>query len=349
MGVLQYLSKRLAWGAVLLLAITLVVYVLFFIIPVDPTRRGRGSTVEEVYIREAYSVEGPIWEEYPRFVWNLVRHGDLGRSYGNRLEVTEIVARAAPVTISLVAGAAVFWLLIAIPVGTISALRPRSAVDRASMLFVLVGVSLHPLWMGLVFSYFAGYRWGVTPIGGYCNLLDNDASQRCAGLLPWAHHLLLPWFTLALLFAALYTRMVRAAVLETLQDDYVRTALAKGASAWRVLRAHVLRNALLPVVTMLGMDLGVALGMSFFVEIAFGLPGLGSESVRALRRRDLPVIVGVTTVGAVAIVILTTIVDMLYGVLDPRVRRSYRWRGEREEGAGDPDVLTSPALARATR
>ncbi|HSC91189.1 MAG TPA: ABC transporter permease [Gaiellaceae bacterium] len=348
---LGYLSKRIAWGAVLFLAITLVVYVLFFIIPVDPTRRGRGTTAEELYIREAYSIEGPIWEEYPRFVWGVVRHGDLGNSYGNRQEVSEIIRRAAPVTISLVVGAAFFWLLIAIPVGTISALRPRSVLDRASMLFVLVGISLHPLWMGLVFSYFAGYRWGIAPIGGYCNLLDNDVSQRCAGLIPWAHHLLLPWFTLSLLFAALYTRMVRASVLDTMQDDYVRTAIAKGASSWRVVRSHVLRNALLPIVTMLAMDLGVALGMSFFVEIAFGLPGLGSESVRALRRRDLPVIVGVTTVGAIAVVTLTTIVDIVYGLLDPRVRRAHRYRGDeqREPELAAAETASAPAFARASR
>jgi peptide/nickel transport system permease protein len=345
--VLAYLSRRLAWGGALFLAITLVVYVLFFVIPVDPTRRGRGQTAQETYIREAYSVEGPIWREYPSFVWGVVRHGDLGTSYGNRREVTDVIANAAPVTISLVAGAAVMWLLIAIPVGTLSALRPRSLLDRAAMLFVLVGISLHPLWLGLVFSYFAGYRWGVAPIGGYCNLLDNDVSQRCAGLLPWAHHLLLPWFTLALLFAALYTRMVRAGVLDALNEDYVRTAVAKGASAARVVRSHVLRNALLPVVTMIGMDLGVALGTSFFVEIAFGLPGLGTESIRALRRRDLPVIVGVTVTGATAIAILTTAVDMLYGVLDPRVRRSYR----RRDGFGEPaeGAERAPAAVPAAR
>ncbi|MGE5690315.1 MAG: ABC transporter permease [Pseudomonadota bacterium] len=347
MGVLAYLTKRLAWGGVLFLAITLVVYVLFFVIPVDPTRRAGGRTDSEIFIREAYSVEGPIWREYPSFVWNVVRHGDLGSSYGNRRDVRDIVANAAPVTISLVLGAAAMWLLIAIPIGTLSALRPRSLLDRASMFFVLVGISLHPLWMGLMFSYFAGYKWRLAPIGGYCNLLDNDVSQRCAGLVPWAHHLLLPWLTLSLLFAALYTRMVRASVMDTLQDDFVRTAFAKGASSWRVLRSHVLRNALLPVITMLGMDIGVALGMSFFVEIAFGLPGLGTESIRALRRRDLPVIVGVTICGATAILILTTLVDVLYGVLDPRVRRAYRWRGvPREEGEGAAEPATEPVLAR---
>jgi len=346
-AVLAYLTKRLAWGAVLLVAITLVVYVLFFVLPVDPTRRAGGRVDAEIFIREAYSIEGPLWREYPAFLWDLVRHGDLGQSYGNRQEVTAIIANAAPVTISLVLGAAVIWLTIAIPIGTLSALRPRSFLDRASMVFVLIGISLHPLWLGLMFSYFGGYRWGVAPIGGYCNLFDTDVSQRCAGPIPWAHHLLLPWFTLALLFAALYTRMVRASVLETMREDHVRTAWAKGASGLQVLRSHVLRNALLPIVTMLGMDLGVALSFAFFVELAFGLPGLGTESITALRRRDLPVIVGVTLTGAAAIVILTTLVDMAYGLLDPRVRRSYRWReGVREPAADTTQTEPSPVLAR---
>jgi peptide/nickel transport system permease protein len=198
-----------------------------------------------------------------------------------------------------------------------------------------------------MFSYFGGYRWRVAPIGGYCNLFDTDVSLRCAGPIPWAHHLLLPWFTLALLFAALYTRMVRASVLETLREDHVRTAWAKGASGLQVLRSHVLRNALLPIVTMLGMDLGVALSFSFFVELAFGLPGLGTESITALRRRDLPVIVGVTLTGAAAIVILTTLVDMAYGLLDPRVRTSYRWRGGARAPVGEAtQTEPSPVLAR---
>jgi peptide/nickel transport system permease protein len=328
--VLGYLSKRLAWAGVLLLAVSLVTYILFFVIPVDPLRRAVGTTGEPLTVREAYAIEGPIWREYPAFVWNAVTNFDLGNSRSNRQPVTQILRHAAPVTISLVAGAAVIWLLIALPVGVISALRPRSLLDRAGMVFVLIGISLHPLWIGLMLSYFAGYRWGVAPIGGYCRLFNENWGQ-CVGPVPWAEHLMLPWLTLALMFAAIYSRMIRASVLETLNDEYIRTARAKGASAIRVLRAHILRNALLPVVTMLGMDLGVALTSAFFVEIAFGLPGMGTESIRALRRRDLPVIVGVTLTATTALVILTTVVDVLYGLFDPRVRRSRRERPEERE------------------
>jgi peptide/nickel transport system permease protein len=344
--VLGYLSKRLAWAGVLLLAVTLVTYILFFVIPVDPLRRARGTTGEPFTVREAYAVEGPIWREYPSFVWNTATEFDLGQSRVNRRPVTEILRHAAPVTISLVAGAAVVWLLIALPVGVISAMRPRSLLDRAGVVFVLLGISLHPLWIGLMLSYFVGYKWELAPIGGYCRLF-NENWGSCVGPGPWAQHLALPWLTLALMFAAIYSRMIRASVLETLNDDYVRTARAKGASAFRVLRAHILRNALLPVVTMLGMDLGVALTSAFFVEIAFGLPGMGTESIRALRRRDLEVIVGVTLTATTAIVLLTTIVDMLYGLFDPRVRRSRRERRDEHEGlAARAPAAVAPARAR---
>jgi peptide/nickel transport system permease protein len=342
--VLAYLTKRVAWAAVLFLAITLVTYVVFFVIPVDPTRRARGSTQQELFIREAYSIEGPLYEEYPRFVWNVVRHGSLGTSYGDRQEVRDIVFAAAPVTISLVLGAALVWLLIALPVGMLSALRPRSLIDRAAMIFVLIGISAHPLWIGLMLSYFAGYKWGIAPIGGYCDL--RDPGDLCGGPADWFTHLILPWLTLAMLFAALYTRMVRASIAETFAEDYVRTARAKGASSFLVLRSHVLRNALLPVVTMLGMDLGVALGSSFFVEIAYGLPGIGTELITALRRRDLPVILGVTVVIATAIVVLTTIVDLLYSTLDPRVRRPRPAR-DRPEASGAPSTAPAGIPARA--
>ena len=342
---LTYVAKRAAWAAMLFLAITLVTYVIFFVIPVDPTRRGRGTTAEELYLREAYSIEGPIYEEYPRFVWNFIRHGSLGVSYATRERVTEVIARAAPVTISLVLGAAVFWLLLALPIGVASALRPRSLLDRATMVFVLIGVSAHPLWLGLVLSYFAGYKWGIVPIGSYCDIFDPSTS--CGGPTQWAYHILLPWATLALVFAALYARMVRARVLETLHEDHVRTARAKAASAWRVVRAHVLRNAVLPIVAMLSMDLGVALGTSFFVEIAYSLPGLGTASVRALRRRDLPVIVGVVVVTTTAITFLSFLVDLVYGVLDPRVRarpgRGYRRRAAEREQRPEAAGVTAPA------
>jgi peptide/nickel transport system permease protein len=235
-----------------------------------------------------------------------------------------MIWRAAPVTISLVAGAAVLWLLIAFPVGILSAMRPRTLLDRAAMTFVLIGMSTHPAWIGFLLSYFFARKLGWVPYSGYCDVINP--STDCGGPAAWAYHLILPWITLALLFAAVYTRMIRATVLEVLEEDWVRTARAKGASEWQVLHNHVLRNSLLVVVTMLGMDLGLAMvgtvlmGGAIFVERVFSLPGIGNMTLTALPNRDLPVIVGAVLFVSSMIVVLNLIADLVYAWLDPRVR-----------------------------
>src|SRR2546430_3192816 len=148
-------------------------------------------------------------------------------------------------------------------------------MDRITMCLVLVGISAHPVWIGLIFAYVFGYKLGLTPIAGYCNFFPGTVGAQCSGPVQWAYHLVLPWCTFMILFAALYVRLIRANVMETLNEDYVRTARAKGAPEWQVMRSHVLRNALLPVVTMLGMDISLALGGAVFTETVYGLPGLG--------------------------------------------------------------------------
>jgi peptide/nickel transport system permease protein len=222
------------------------------------------------------------------------------------------------VTASLVLGGALMWMLIALPLGILSALRPRSMIDRTTMVFVLIGISAHPVWIGLVFSYIFGYKLGWTPITGYCNAINPIGN--CGGPAQWAYHLILPWVTFALLFAALYARMIRANVMETLNEDYVRTARAKGASEARVMRSHVLRNALLPVVTMLGMDISVALGGAIFTESVYSLPGLGRTLLQSLDAVDLPIMVGIVVFATVCIIVINLIVDLLYAVIDPRIR-----------------------------
>src|SRR5438309_1157371 len=209
------------------------------------------------------------------------RHGDFGRSLRQPLTVREILTSALPVTLSLVIGGTLLWLLIAFPIGLLSALRPRSLLDKGLMILVLAGVSAHPVWLGLMLSYFLGFKAHVFPLAGYCNLNYNP-NNLCGGPRYWAYHMILPWITFALLFAALYARMIRASVLEALDEDYVRTARAKGAGSWRILRRHVSRNAMLPVVSMLGMDVGIAFGGAIFIETAFDLPGMGQALYRAL-------------------------------------------------------------------
>ena len=318
---LGFVIRRLAWAVVALFVMSVFAFVLFFVAAAERTQIGRGAFTIDISLREAYGIEkASLPAEYAEFVWRVVRHGSLGESFLNGQPVMDILGDAMPVTLSLIGGGALLFLLIAIPIGILSALRPRSLFDRAAMVVVLIGVSAHPAWIGLILSYFLGYRWNITPIGGYCDFVNP--SLGCGGAVQWAHHMLLPWLTFALLFAALYARMTRASVIETLDEDYVRTARAKGAPRWLVLRSHVFRNAALPVVTMLGMDVGLAFGGSVFVEQVFGLPGMGRLAVTALARRDLPVIMGVVLAVTVAIVVFNLVVDLLYAWLDPRVRRT---------------------------
>jgi peptide/nickel transport system permease protein len=318
---------RTAWAVALFFVVTFCTYVVFFVIPapVDP-RRGVTAT-EARTLTDAFAIEEQGFVgQYAGFLGSVLR-GDLGQSYRTREEVTDIITRTAPVTVSLVLGATVLWVLLAIPIGIVSALRPGSLLDRLAMVAVLVGLAAHPLWLGYTLSWGLGYHLGALPLNGYCELLP--AADRCSGPGPWAYHLLLPWFTLALGFAALYARMVRASTMETLHEDFVRTGRAKGLREWTVVRRHVLPNALTPVVTMVAMDMALLFGSAVFVERVFGLPGLGTLLTTSLRGRDLPVILGVTLVVAVVILVLTLIADLAYGLLDPRVRTAGRSGGRR--------------------
>ena len=319
----RYLVRRTMWAAVLFCAVTAVTYVLFFLIPTDPARQACGQRASNACIRlarETLGLDAPVYVQYLRFMERLVVHQDLGRSFVNRQSVNEIVLDAAPVTASLVLGGAILWLLVSIPTGILSALRPRSLLDRVAMVGVLVGISAHPIWIGLILSYFVGFKLGWTPITGYCDFINP--STDCGGPIEWAHSLLLPWATFALLFAATYTRMIRATVMETMNEDFVRTARAKGAPEHQVLRAHILRNAMLPVVTLLGIDIGLALGGALFTETIFSLPGLGQTALLAFTQFDLPTVQGIVVFATTSIIVFTLVVDLLYAWIDPRIRLS---------------------------
>jgi peptide/nickel transport system permease protein len=191
------------------------------------------------------------------------------------------------------------------------------------MLFVLLGLCAHPVWLGLMSSWFFGVKLRWLPVAGYCDLRYNpESTNLCGGPRYWAYHMILPWLTFAFLFAALYARMIRGSVLEVLNEDYVRTALAKGAGRARVIRKHVLRNAMLPVITMIGMDVGIAFGGTLFIETVFDLPGMGQLLVSSLGGAgpDLPVIMGIVLVVCFAVVIANLVVDLLYPLVDPRIQ-----------------------------
>ena len=320
---IQYLIRRMLWACVLFIVITMVSYVIFFIIPVNPAALACGQRATADCIKNAkknLKLDAPVYEQYGNFLWQLVGHQNLGKSYFNRQSVNETVMNAAPVTASLVIGGAILWMLIALPVGILSALRPRSLLDRTAMVFVLIGISAHPVWIGLILSYVVGFKLGWTPITGYCDFFNPTTD--CGGPVQWAWHMVLPWITFAILFAALYVRMIRANVMETSNEDYVRTARAKGAPEHVVIRTHILRNALLPVVTMLGMDIGVALGGAIFTETVFSLPGLGQTALQAISNFDLPTVQGIVVFATLAIIVFNLIVDLLYAVIDPRIRLS---------------------------
>ncbi|MFN0153388.1 MAG: ABC transporter permease [Gaiella sp.] len=320
---LPFLVRRLLWAIVLFLAATIITYVLFYVLPSDPAsqRCGKACSEEDVQrVRELYHLDESVVQQYGRFLWELVGHQSLGRSFLNGQDVNELIKARAPVTATLVFGGAILWLTLAIPIGIFSALRPRSLLDRMTTIFVLIGISAHPVWIGLILAYLFGFKWGVTPITGYCDFFNPGEGASCGGPVQWAYHMILPWVTFALLFTAQYVRFIRASVMETLSEDYVRTARAKGAPESRVMGQHVLRNSLLPIVTILGLDISLALGGAIFTESIFGLPGLGQAVFRAVNVGDLPIIQGVVVFSCIAVIVFTIVVDMLYAVLDPRIR-----------------------------
>jgi peptide/nickel transport system permease protein len=316
------LIRRIFWTVWLFLVVTICVFVIFYLIPGSPlhlTAMGISDAQAENRIASELHLDVSVYQQYWIFLWNIVRHASLGYSFYDGTSVRWILGQDSRVTGSLVFGGLFFWLLISVPIGILSALKPRSLIDRAGTVFVLVGISAPTVWFGLMLAYTFGYKLGWTPIADYCNFFPNS-SGTCGGPARWAYHLLLPWVTFTFLFAAIYVRMIRSTVMETVNEDYVRTAWAKGASRRRVVIHHILRNSLLPVVTMLGMDIGVALGGSVFIENVFTLHGLGQELVIATHRDDVPVVVGIVVFVSLAVIAANFLIDLTYTWLDPRVR-----------------------------
>jgi peptide/nickel transport system permease protein len=318
--VLAFLLRRLVWAIVLTFVVAVITFVVFFVMPSlihNPTS-DRGLD-----IHPQFDASGSIPVQFLHFLRHVALHGDLGQSRQAGVPVTDVIRQRLPVTLSLMVGGMVIWLLIAFPIGILSALRPRSLLDKGLMVFVLVGASAHAVWVSLLLSYIFGVRLHWFPIAGYCDFhYHADSVSGCGGPRFWAYHMVLPWFAYGLVFAALYARMIRASLLEVLDEDYVRTARAKGASSARVIRSHVMRNAMLPVITMLGMDIGVAFGGALFVESIFELPGLGRQFYWSLIYGDVPMIMGITLMISFVVVIVNLVVDILYAVVDPRILAS---------------------------
>lgn len=314
-----FVLRRVLFGLLVLWLISVATFVLFFIAPHDPARAiaGRLATPETVaLVRHRLGLDQPVLVQYWHFLSRLL-HGDLGYSFASSASVSSLLTSRLPVTISLAAGAAVIWLTSGVLIGVLSASRPRSLVDRSATVFVLAGLSMPTFLLGLLLIYFffyrahlAGFDW--FPAGGYVPFAQDP--------LGWFQHLVLPWITLALVTSAAYARLTRGSLLDTLGEDYVRTARSKGLSERRVLFRHGLRSSLTPVVTQFGIDVGTLLGGAIVTETVFGLPGLGQLAIQSVTSQDLPVIIGIVLVAALFIVVANILVDLTYAVLDPRVR-----------------------------
>lgn len=326
---LGFVIRRLAWAVLLTVIIMFIAFLVFFAIPGE-TRGGPGQHgLIETTLQAQFDLHGSVPVQFLGFMKHVALHGDVGVSRLTGRPAMDMIKEGLPITLSLIIGGTILFLLIAFPIGIFSALHPRSFIDKGLMVFVLVGISAHPVWLGLVLSYVFGVKLHVLPVAGYCDFVRPGPTHMCGGPKFWAYHMFLPWVTFALLFAALYARMIRASVIEALEEDYVRTARAKGAGGLRVMRGHVLRNAMLPVVAMLGMDIGIAFAGSIFIETVFQLPGMGTMLFRSLNAGDLPVILGVVLVVSFAVVIANLIADVASCVLDPRIRGGTRLKARR--------------------
>ena len=301
-----YVLRRVVQAAVILVGVSLLTFLLLFALPADPARMiaGRSATVETVSrIRAELGLDRPLAVQYARYLRRLAR-GDLGRSYAQKVEVAELLRSRLAATFFLMMGGIFFELLIGLPAGLLAAVRRRSRTDRAVMLGAFLGVSAPQFVLGLLLLYLLAYTIPVFPLGGYGTPV----------------HLILPAVTLGIAGGGWYARMMRSAMLEVIHQDYVRTARAKGANETRVLTRHALRNALLPVVTMIGLDFGTFMGGVVVVESVFGWPGIGQLAWQAIQIVDIPVIMGVVLVSAVAILLGNLMADLAYPLLDPRIR-----------------------------
>jgi peptide/nickel transport system permease protein len=307
--------RRLFWSVVVLVVVSAVTFAIFFAVPGDPARLIAGKYADAptvALIRHRLGLDQPKPLQLGRFLVHAAI-GDWGYSYVSQQPVLPTILSAFPKTLSLGVGAVVIWLAIGIPFGIVSALRPHSIWDRLATLGALIGISAPVYWLGLVMLRVFADGLGWFPLGDYATIADG-------GPLEWAHHLVLPWFTLALLYAGWYARFTRSQMLDVMRLDYVRTARAKGLTPRAVIGKHVLRNALLPLVTMLGIDFAYLMGGAVLTESVYGIPGIGGLAWRAIRQRDLPMVMGTVLFAAVFIVLANLAVDLFYMVLDPRIR-----------------------------
>ena len=317
----RFLVRRILQGILVMWLVTVGVFIIFYVGPgpgqVARALAGKSATPATVAaVSHRLLLDQPIWVQYWHFLW-LLLHGNLGYSFYHGQSVNSVLAAAFPITLSLVLGAAILWVIIGVLTGVLSAVRARSFADRTFTGLALFFYSMPTFVLGLLFLLFFYYELTIHgihafPGSGYVSFTTSP--------FQWFRSLILPWFTLALVSAATYTRLTRGSMLDVMGEDYIRTARAKGLSERRVIFRHSLRAALTPVVTQFGLDVGILLGGAVITEQVFALPGLGFTAVEAITTQDLPIIIGVVIVAAAAVVVANIVVDAFYAVLDPRVR-----------------------------
>jgi peptide/nickel transport system permease protein len=324
----RFLLARVAGMIAVLLLVSLATYLIFYLAPADPARSECGKICTPAQLSQVRAFMGlnePVWRQYLDFLSAFF----VGRSYGSgpgaivcpapclgysfqqNETVLSLIVQTAPVTASIALGAAVLWLVTGTAAGVISALRRGKALDRAVMTVAIVGVSAPAYLVGLLAILVFGFKLNILPDSGYVPLTQNPAQ--------WAFHLVLPWCTLAFISAAIYARLTRSQMIEALGEDYVRTARAKGLSERRVLGRHALRNVMIPIITLFGLDLGTLLGGAVITEKVFGMYGLGALLIGAVGTTDLSTVSGVTILAAAFVVVANFVVDLVYKLLDPRV------------------------------
>ncbi len=327
---LSFLARRIVLAIPTLIGVLVVVFLLLYVAPGDPVQEMVGERADPETIarlRKELRLDDPLPVQYGRFLKGIVAGADysfgpekarcpapcFGYSFRNNQPVWDLLLDRLPVTVSLASGAAVLWLVLGVSIGVLSALRRGTAFDKGAMTFALAGVSLPVYFTGLISLSLFAYTWHLWPNGvNYVSFTTNP--------LDWAYNLVLPWVTLAFLYAALYARLTRAGMLETMNEDYIRTARAKGLPERTVVTKHAMRATLTPILTIFGLDLGLLLGGAVLTESTFSLPGLGQLVVDAVFGNDLPIVLGVVMVAGFFVVLANLVVDVLYAVLDPRVR-----------------------------
>ena len=315
---LTFLIRRTIGAVLVMLAVTFIVFLIFIVVPgggkLGTAQRiaGKNATPQNVLnIEHKWGFDKPFYVQY----WRMLKRMFTNKlvSYTSQQPVLSQIVQGMPATFSLTIGASIIWLLFGVLVGVISAVTAGRLSDRLITILALVGISMPVFWLGLVVRYLLAEKNSLFPDGEYASLTSNPAQ--------WAYHLILPWLVLAVLFIGFYGRVLRGNILDTINEDYVRTAKAKGLASRRVLVKHVLRNSLIPIVTLFGLDFaGVLGGGAILTETVFDLHGVGQYAAQSINNFDLPPIMGVTMYGAFFIVLFSVLVDIFYAYLDPRIR-----------------------------